>query len=135
MFCLQRLDTKISWSFFSNFPSHWSQLCPNLDSILSIRYSLAKPQTFRLLNVNEEIYTWNSEQHQEQRLSFVLSGEFCKNGPALPWILISDYEKRARLKTPCLGDINASNFTPKNEFCEKVQNRWEIYNLKVAKFC
>ena len=58
-----------------------------------------------------------------------------KNGPALPWILISDYEKRARLKTPCIGGINASNFTTKKEFFEKVQNRWEIYNPKVAKFC
>ena len=58
----------------------------------------------------------------------------CKNNPDLPWILISDYEKRVRLKTPCLGGMNVSNFTPKKNFRKKIQNRWEIYHLKVAKF-
>ena len=54
-----------------------------------------------------------------------------------PWLEFRSVimKKRARLKTPCLGGINASNSNPKKEFCEKVQNRWEIYNLKVAKFC
>ena len=58
----------------------------------------------------------------------------CKNNPDLPWILIIDYEKRVRLKTPCLGGMNVPNFTPKKNFRKKIQNRWEIYHLKVAKF-
>ena len=117
-FCLQRFDTKFSWSLFSNFPNHWSQLCPNLIqychnnihwphfrhfcSLVLTRKSILEIQSSTKSNVWALFWAVN----------FAMINEG-KNGPALPWILISDYEKRARLKTPCLGDINASNFTPK----------------------
>jgi hypothetical protein len=32
-------------------------------------------------------------------------------------------KKKSRLKTPCLGDKNASDFIPKKEYWKKVQNR------------
>ena len=111
---------------FKSLISTLSKTWFNIVSTISV--ALVTLQTFWRLYVNEEIYSWNSEEYQEQCLSFGLNGEFCndqkgkkKAQPCLEyWSEI--IKNRARLKIPFLRGTNASDFTQKR-ILEKVSKQ------------
>ena len=104
---------------FKSLISTLSKTWFNIVSTISV--ALVTLQTFWRLYVNEEIYSWNSEEYQEQCLSFGLNGEFCNDQNCLEyWSEI--IKNRARLKIPFLRGTNASDFTQKR-ILEKVSKQ------------
>ena len=112
---------------FKSLISTLSKTWFNIVSTISV--ALVTLQTFWRLYVNEEIYSWNSEEYQEQCMSELWSKWWIlqwskrakKAQPCLEyWSEI--IKNRARLTIPFLRGTNASDFTQKR-ILEKVSKQ------------
>ena len=107
---------------FKSLISTLSKTWFNIVSTISV--ALVTLQTFWRLYVNEEIYSWNSEEYQEQCLSFGLNGrngEFCNDqkGQKRPSLALNTDQwlwKKSKTEDTLPWRDECLKFYPKKEF-------------------